>query len=209
MTGSESFAGSAIENPASGEVIKIHTSAAESDGELLVWELWLRPGGRVPSGHTHPYQEERFTILRGHLRFRVGWRIRVVGPGETVTVPPGTPHHFANAGQSEAHVMVETRPALQMADLLEVAAKVAKDHRGNARRLPRPVELLLFMHEFRSEVQAPYLPARLVNLVVSVGVRLAVAMRLDRRYRRLRAHRLGVEHQGAQESSSTRTNASR
>lgn len=176
-----------IENPVSGERIRIRTSAAESGGKLLSWELWLAPGGRVPSGHVHPGQEERFTVLRGQLRFRVGWRSRVVGPGQAVTVPPGAPHHFANAGPDEAHVLVETRPALQMAELLRVAAELAQDQRGRSRRLPRPVDLLLFMHEFRSEVQAPYLPAHLVRLVVRMAVRLAALVGLDARYRRLRA----------------------
>lgn len=187
MSGTDDFAGSVIENPASGERIKIRVSAAESGGELLAWELWLAPGGRVPSGHVHPGQEERFTVVRGRLRFRIGWRSRVVGPGQTVTVPPGAPHHFANAGPTEAFVLVETRPAMQMQELLEVAAEIARDQDGRPRRLPRPVDLLLFMDEFRSEVQAPFLPSRLVRLVVRVVARLAARTGADSRYRQLRA----------------------
>lgn len=187
MSSAELSQGSVIENPVSGERIRILTSAVESGGKLLAWELYLAPGGRVPSGHVHPAQEERFTVVRGHLRFRIGWRRQMVGPGQSITVPRGSPHHFANAGPDEALVLVETRPALETEDLLRVAAQLARDGRGRPRRLPRPVDLLLFMHEFRSEVQAPYLPARLVRLVVSAAVRLAGLARIDARYRRLRA----------------------
>jgi quercetin dioxygenase-like cupin family protein len=189
MSGSDNFAGSLIENPASGERIRIRTSAAESGGQLLAWELWLAPGGRVPNGHVHPVQEERFTVVQGRLRFRIGRRSRVVEPGQTVTVPPGARHHFANAGPTEAFVLVETRPAMQMQELLEVAAELAQDQRGRPRRLPRPVDLLLFMDEFRSEVQAPYLPGRLVRLVVRAVAGLAALVGADARYRKLRARR--------------------
>jgi quercetin dioxygenase-like cupin family protein len=189
MFRSDDFAGAVIENRASGERIRIRTSAAESGGELLAWELWLAPGGRVPNGHVHPGQEERFTVVRGRLRFRIGRRSRVVGPGQTVTVPPGAPHHFANAGPTEAFVLVETRPAMQMEELLKVAAELAQDQRGRPRRLPRPVDLFLFMDEFRAEVQAPYLPGRLVRLVVRAIAHLAALAGADARYRQLRARR--------------------
>jgi quercetin dioxygenase-like cupin family protein len=187
MSRTDDFAGSVIENPASGERIRIRISAAESGGELLAWELWLAPGGRVPSGHVHPGQEERFTVVQGRLRFRVGRRSRVVGPGQSVTVPAGTPHHFANAGPTEAFVLVETRPAMQMQELLQVAGEIARDQHGRPRRLPRPVDLLLFMDEFRSEVQAPFLPGRLVRLVVRAVAQLAALTGADARYRHLRA----------------------
>ena len=187
MSRSDDVAAPLIENPSSGERIRIRTSAAESGGKVLAWDLWLAPGGRVPSGHVHPRQEERFTVLRGRLRFRIGRRRLVVGPGQTVTVPPGAPHHFANAGRTEAFVRVETRPAMQMQELLEVAAELARDERGRPRRVPRPVDLLLFMDEFRSEVQAPYLPGRLVRPVVRAIARLAARVGADAGYRRLRA----------------------
>ena len=54
-----------IANPVSGEQIIIQTSGTETDGKLLVFDLFLPPGAQVPSRHTHPMQEERFTILAG------------------------------------------------------------------------------------------------------------------------------------------------
>ena len=92
--------GHVIENPLSGEQITISATAARSGGSVLEWELVLAPGGRVPSSHAHPQQEECFTVLAGQMRFRVGGRRLIAGPGDTVRVPPGTVHHFANAGRS-------------------------------------------------------------------------------------------------------------
>lgn len=174
-----------IENPLSGEQIVILETGIDSGGELLGWELTLAPGGHVPSSHAHPTQEERFTVVEGRMRFRVGVRRLVVGPGETVRVPPGTRHHFANAGPLPAVVSVETRPALAMEEMLEVAAALARDQHDAGRRLPRPFELALFMHQFEREVRAPYLPAPLVRAAMAALARFACWRGLDARYRQL------------------------
>ena len=60
------------------------------------------------------------------------------GPGDTVRIPPGTVHHFANAGSLPAQVAVQTRPARSMQDLPETAAALAQDQHAAARRLPSP-----------------------------------------------------------------------
>lgn len=89
-------------------------------------------------------------MLAGQMRFRVGRRRVSARPGDTVRVPPGAVHHFANAGPAAARLLVETRPALGMAELLATAAALASDQRAAARRLPRPLDLALFMRDFSS-----------------------------------------------------------
>jgi quercetin dioxygenase-like cupin family protein len=176
-----------IVNPLSGEEIVIVRSAADTGGQVLDWELRLAPGGRVPSSHAHPEQRETFTVLEGTMRFRVGWRRFVAGPGQQVAVPPGAVHHFANAGRVTARVAVESRPALRMQELLETAAALAQDQHRAGRALPRPLDLALFMTEFEHEVAAPYLPRGVVRLVMGGLARAARTRGLDVAYRRLGA----------------------
>ncbi|TDC79589.1 cupin domain-containing protein [Actinomadura sp. 7K507] len=177
-----------IVNPASGERIRIRPAVEGQVEDVLVWDLWLAPGGHVPSGHVHPRQSEVFHVRRGRLRFRVGlFRSAVVGPGQSLRVPPGLPHHFSTVGDTEVHAVVETSPRLEMEALLRVAARLAADERGRARRLPRPLDLLLFMDDFRAEVRAPYLPAAPVRRTVAVLARLVRGFGLDRHYRRTRS----------------------
>lgn len=178
--------GHIIENPLSGERITISATAARSGGSVLEWELVLAPGGRVPSSHAHPQQEECFTVLAGQMRFRVGGRRLIAGPGDTVRVPPGTVHHFANAGRQPARVAVRTRPALNMQELLETAAAMARDQHAAARRVPSLIDLALFMRDFEREVRAPYLPAAPVRAVTRLLAGLARRRGLDARYRRIR-----------------------
>jgi quercetin dioxygenase-like cupin family protein len=176
-----------IVNPLSGEQITILATAAGNRGGVLEWELLLAPGGRVPSSHAHPRQEECFTVLDGRMRFRVGGRRITAGPGDTVLVPPGTVHHFANPGPGPARVAVQTWPALSMLELLETAAAMAQAQHAAAHRLPSPVDLALFMRDFEREVRAPYLPTALVRAVVRPAAWLARRCGLDARYRWLRA----------------------
>jgi quercetin dioxygenase-like cupin family protein len=204
-----------IVNPLSGERIRIREPVAGSG--VLAWELELAPGGRVPSSHAHPEQEERFTVLSGRMRFRVGRRRIVAGPGDTVRVPPGTVHHFANASPQTALVAVQTIPALNMQDLLQTAAALAQSQHaaaGRVRRLlpgplqrlvrqvPSPVGLALFMHDFEQEVRAPYLPRPLVRVVTSTVARLATRLGLDRGYPRAKGPRRRLDR-GAREPEAT------
>jgi mannose-6-phosphate isomerase-like protein (cupin superfamily) len=193
--------GDLIVNPASGERIRIRPAAEGQNDDVLVWDLWLAPGGHVPSGHVHPRQSEVFHVRQGMLRFRLGlFRRVVVGPGQSLRVKPGLPHHFATVGDTEVHAIVETRPRLEMEALLRVAARLATDDQGRARRLPHPLDLVLFMDEFRAEVAAPYLPAALVRRTVAGLARLIRRFGLDRHYLSART---------SSGASSTRAKASR
>jgi quercetin dioxygenase-like cupin family protein len=161
--------GKVIENPLSGERIVI----AQRKGDALVWELSLAPGGRVPSAHAHPRQEERFTVTEGCMTFRVRGRRSVARPGDTVVVPAGSVHHFANRGASTAHVVVETHPALRMAEMLDAAAVLAQEQHARDARLPRLENLAKFMADFQHEVRAPYVPAWVARVALGGVARLA------------------------------------
>src|SRR4030081_3304155 len=106
--------GQVIDNPITGERIVIRQSGADTDGRLLAFDLFLPPGGHVPATHAHPVQQERFTVVTGQLRFRVGQRTLLASPGETVVVEPGTAHWFGNAAAITTVARVEIRPALRM-----------------------------------------------------------------------------------------------
>jgi mannose-6-phosphate isomerase-like protein (cupin superfamily) len=175
-----------IVNPLSGERITILETGVRDD--VLVWELLLAPGGRVPSSHAHPGQEERFTVKEGRMRFRVGWRRLLAEPGDTVVVAAGKPHHFANPGPVPARVEVRTAPALAMADLLETAAALAREQHAAGRTLPRLADMALFMRDFEAEVAAPIAPGavrRAARALAAVAERRGPGIR----YRRLRGNR--------------------
>lgn len=159
-----------IENPVSGERIIIRQSGAQTNGELLAFDLYLPPGGHVPAGHAHPVQQERFTVVAGTIRFRLGRRSFLACPGETITIPPGAAHWFGNAGDEVAHARVEVRPALRMEELFETTEAIGQEpgvRGGGLARLGWLADLSLIVLEFQRELAVPHVPARLVKVALA------------------------------------------
>jgi quercetin dioxygenase-like cupin family protein len=152
------YAGQMIENPVSGERITFRKTAADTGGELLALDLEVSPGGHVPGAHVHPSQEERFEVVSGRMKFRKGLKTIVAEPGDIVTVEPGKIHKFENAGDETAVVRVEVRPALNMEQLLETAVALAEEGRTTKKGMPKPLELALFVRQFKAEVRGPGAP---------------------------------------------------
>jgi mannose-6-phosphate isomerase-like protein (cupin superfamily) len=162
------YAGQTLENPASGEQITIVRTAADTGGRLLAIDLRLPSLRSVPGGlHLHPHQEERFEVVEGTMGFRMGRRRIVAGPGEAVVVPPGVKHDFANVGPEEALVRVEVRPALKMEKLFETAVGLAQRGRTMLGGIPRPLDLALFVEEFKDEVRGAFPPFWLQRIVLA------------------------------------------
>ena len=90
--------GQTLENPVTGERFTFTHTAASTDGELLAFDFALRPGGSVPIPHVHPIQTERFEVREGRMRFRVGLRTLIAGPGDVVEVAPGVRARRASRG---------------------------------------------------------------------------------------------------------------
>lgn len=173
-----------IENPVSGERIVIRQSGAETGGELLSFDLFLPAGGRVPAGHVHPAQEERFTVMEGSMRFRIGRRSVLAMAGDTIQIPQGTAHWFSNVGPGVAHARVEVRPALRMQELFETSEALGAEGHLPGTRLPRPTDLALFLLEFQHELAVPYVPRFLLRALLRPLAWLARRRGGDALYRR-------------------------
>ena len=118
----------------------LRVTGAQSEGELVRIEFSAAPDSRVIS-HRHLLQTERFDVIEGRLRWRIGERTIEGGPGSSVEIPPGVPHGFRNAGAGDARFLVEFRPALRTEDLFAELCQLERDAtslrtlRGNLARL--------------------------------------------------------------------------
>jgi quercetin dioxygenase-like cupin family protein len=172
--------GQTVENPVTGERFTFIDTAASTGGELLAFDFALRPGGAVPMAHVHPIQTERFAVVRGRVRFRVGWRTVIAGPGDVVAVAPGVAHAFANAGDEEVRMRVEVRPALAMEQMFADVVALAQAGRMTARGMPRNLlDLALLARTYDQEAHAPLIGLRLQRALLAPLV--ALARRRDRR----------------------------
>ena len=150
--------GQTLRNEVTGETLVFRTTAAENDGASVVVEAFVEPDGAVAAAHVHPAQEERFEVLSGTMKFKMGRKTVIAEAGDVVTVPAGVAHKFANGGDQTAHVRVQVRPALKMEELFETTVALAEEGRTSSKGMPKPLELALFVQEYADEVQGAFPP---------------------------------------------------
>jgi quercetin dioxygenase-like cupin family protein len=166
------YAGQTIENPVTGERLYFRQTSRETNGEAVVVECTVRPGGFVAAAHVHPGQSERFEILSGTAGFKVGGKKITAVAGDVVTVEPGTAHKFWNAGEDELRFVTEVRPALQFEHLIETMYGLAADGKTNRKGMPNPLRLAVIAKAHFDTVQLPHPPAWMQRMGLAMGAPL-------------------------------------
>ncbi len=143
-----SRAGDVGENPVTGERVVVRLGTEETRGELLVVEAFVKPGGAVTGEHVHPIIEEYFTVVSGRVGFRLDGRESIAEPGQRLHVPAGMAHDWWNAGEEEAHIVVEISPAGRFEVMIANLFGLARDGKTNAKGMPNLLQAALFAREF-------------------------------------------------------------
>lgn len=106
-------------------------------GESLVVDNWLEPGGGLPA-HYHPQQEERWSVVDGEVLFRHGDDERVIRPQDgEIVVAPGVVHGVRSSSDRDAHLRCYVTPPLRLQQFLEEAAQAGERGLFTQRGLPR------------------------------------------------------------------------
>lgn len=89
---------------------KIHGNHNQSFAEASV------PPGIRTRLHRHHVSEEIYHITAGSGIMTLGEQSFNVAPGDTVCIPPGTPHNIRNTGNDELRILCTCAPAYAHAD---------------------------------------------------------------------------------------------
>src|SRR5262245_61625237 len=111
--------GQTLSHPKTGERATFLRTTADTGGELCELELTAAPGTKPAAAHIHPTQTERFTVHAGRVRVRLGRDQREHSAGETVVIPPGTPHTWAAVGDEQLRLTATIEPALNAENFFE------------------------------------------------------------------------------------------
>jgi mannose-6-phosphate isomerase-like protein (cupin superfamily) len=158
--------GETIENPVNGESITWVETARSSAGELLAFDLALRPGASVAATHRHVRQEERFEVRAGTIGLEVAGAQRTLGVGEVATVPIGVAHRWWNVGHDEALVRVELRPALDTETFFEVLFGLSRDGKTNRKGIPGLLQIAVTVRALGDSCSTLVVPPAAVQRVV-------------------------------------------
>jgi quercetin dioxygenase-like cupin family protein len=161
--------GETIYNPVTRERITFHQTSADTNGEAVVIECAVEPGGFVALAHVHPSQSERFNVIDGTLGLKAGKEKRTLGRGDVGVIEAGTPHKFWNAGEDEVRFVCEVRPALQFESLLETMFNLAADGKTNRKGIPNPLRLAVIARAHFDTVRLPQPPAWIQRAGLALG----------------------------------------
>lgn len=154
-----------LRNPAAGETMRIRPLTTD---DVLRADLEVAAVHHGPPAHRHLRATERFTVVRGALRVRLGRRWQVLPEGSTVVVPPGVVHSYAGVPGTTATVRVELDPAGRMAEFFEALYGLPADQRVRTTGAPRAGAGLALLAEHRDDITLP-LPRPLARLLLAAA----------------------------------------
>jgi hypothetical protein len=156
--------GQTIFNPRTGQ----RMTFVELRDELLRTESINPPGGTQEPVHVHPVQESGAEVVSGSLVFEVDGERRVIGPGESITIPADTRHRFWNEGEEDAHSVQFFRPALDIAAFFETLFALAQRDALKADGMPPTLQLAVMVPEFGHEIRPASPPWPVLKALTAV-----------------------------------------
>ena len=145
--------GDVFEHPVTRETIAFLKTARDTGSAVLLADVFMQPGGFVAAQHIHPRQEERFEVISGTIRARIGGQEFTGGPGTKLTVLPGVPHVWWNGGDDELRVRCEALPALRFEDFFESFFGLAQAGKVSPKTgLPNLLQMAVLLRAFRDEI---------------------------------------------------------
>lgn len=161
-----------ISNPMLGEYGAALVEAEDVDGTYMRALAITPPGAAGPAEHYHLHYAESFEVVEGEFVFEVEGEPRTLGPGESVTVKAGTPHTFRNESDSYATCIVETRPAGQLNQVVQLLFELAHDGKLPDSGRPSFLQVMVMADEMGDDTiftSPPPAVQRLLAAVVAPG----------------------------------------
>ena len=160
------YLGQEISNPRTGQRMKYTTL---TPGELRIDTLNPPSDVHEPT-HVHPHQESGAQVITGSLVFEINGQRRVIGAGETITIPSNTPHRFWNEGPDDARAIQFFRPALDTASFFETLFVLAERGQLSNTGMPKLLPLVSLVGTFGQEIRPTSPPWPLLRaLSIALG----------------------------------------
>ena len=75
---------------------------------VTVLDMTIKPGFGAPA-HISSTEDKLFIVIEGQLKYLIGDKTEIVGPGARVIIPRGVTHGFTNVGTGDArHILMST-----------------------------------------------------------------------------------------------------
>jgi quercetin dioxygenase-like cupin family protein/uncharacterized protein YndB with AHSA1/START domain len=170
-------AGDVLEMAPLGVRMEVLRSGEETGGELFEIEVTGRPRGFLDQRHIHPEQTERIEVLEGRMKVTMNGREHTLSEGQSIEIPPGTPHTQVPAGTGDGRVRITARPAGRTAAFLDRLARLCGEGQFMRAGFPRPAAGAELVLEFSAAGHAAAPPLRVQRALAHTVIALARPMR--------------------------------
>jgi mannose-6-phosphate isomerase-like protein (cupin superfamily) len=92
------------------EVTTVKAAGVDTRGTISFHEEWHGPDDTGVPRHFHHHLDEMFYVLEGEMRFLVGEKETVAGPGTFLYIPRGTVHAWRPTGMSPVRQLLAVIP---------------------------------------------------------------------------------------------------
>jgi quercetin dioxygenase-like cupin family protein len=168
--------GDVLHIPDVGIRIEILRRAAETDGDLVEFDVIGRPRGIIAVPHVHVANSEHIAVLSGALRLSLAGQDRVLRAGDAIEIPPGVRHSQRAHGTGPHHLRVQWRPAGPTEAFGERLAEMSRNGDFARWGYPRLVPASRFALDFALDPYPTWLPVRIQRAVAETVVGIARAI---------------------------------
>jgi quercetin dioxygenase-like cupin family protein/uncharacterized protein YndB with AHSA1/START domain len=131
--------GDVVVAPEIGLRAEFRATAESTGGEYLEVDVIGRPKGFVRAAHVHPGQTERHEVIAGAMKVAFNGQTHILRAGDSIEVPPDTPHTQLPAGDGPGHIRVTVRPAGRTEEFLERLGELSRAGQLTRFGFPRPM----------------------------------------------------------------------
>ena len=150
--------------PAMRQTMVITGKSLETAGKISRVEVELEAGQGGPPAHLHPGQREIYTVDAGELVVTIDGETRVITAGQSIEVPTGSVHGFANRTDQLVRFSAEHLPALRFEEYIRLVHQAVE---GKKTSLPVILRVVRIESSYADTIMAPPGMPRVLGKVMS------------------------------------------
>lgn len=156
--------------PSLRQTMVITEKSLHTDGQISRVEVDLEGPQSGPPAHVHPGQREIYEVESGELRVTVDGETHLIGRGESIEVPSGSTHTYANHSDQPVRFSAEHLPALRFEEYIRLVHRTVE---GRKVTLPVILRIVRVESSYAETIIAPPGLPRLMGKVMSGVGKLA------------------------------------
>lgn len=140
-----------MSQPITGEWVFGLVTAKETNGAYERGVGIFPTGNAGPPEHFHPAYDEHFEFIQGEFIFKLDGKEQKVGAGDRLVAKKGMPHTFRCVGSTHGVIIVETRPAARIGEVISTLFGMAHEGLLTPQGQPKMMHAMVVGSEYADD----------------------------------------------------------